>query len=112
MGSPCASAEDVSPAQELAGLAHERTDEELAEEDLGEDVRLCIERESWDWIEHTGRQCELLDVSEEHGLDGARAWFHGHGLGWVEAIGTPVVVAVHQSCGCRDEASQALRSIG
>lgn len=63
----------------------------LPEDDLGEDVRLGIYRKSWDWIEHTGRQCELLDVSEEHGLDGARAWLHGHGLRWVEATGSPQV---------------------
>lgn len=93
----------------LAGLGHERSDEELAEDDLGEDVRLGIERESWDWIEYTGRQCELLGVSEEHGLDGARAWLSGHGLRWVEATGAPPAPSVvHQPYGWRYDAHQPL----
>jgi hypothetical protein len=71
--------------RKFAGLGAERSDEELADDDLGEDVRLGIERDSWDWIEYTGRQCELLDVSEAEGLDGARTWLLGHGLRWAEA---------------------------
>ena len=47
----------------LAGLGAERSDQELADDDLGEDVRLGIERESWEWIEYSGQQCELLDVT-------------------------------------------------
>ena len=63
----------------------------MAEEDLGEDIRIGIERASSDWIEHTGRQCELLDVSEKYGLDGARAWLLDHDLRWlgVEAALSP-----------------------
>lgn len=71
----------------MAHLGRERSDEELAEEELGEDVRLGLERESWDWIEYAGRQCELLDVSEKHGLDGARTWLRKLGLRWVETSG-------------------------
>ena len=70
----------------LAGLAKERSDEELAEEDLGEIVRLAIARESWEWIDRDGRQCALLDVAEEHGLDAAREWLDMRQLRWTEAI--------------------------
>jgi len=77
--------------RKFASLGQERSDQELAEDDPGDDVRLGIERESWDWIECTGRQCELLDASEEHGLDGARAWLHRNGLRWIEATGASPV---------------------
>ena len=53
--------------------------------DTSEDVRLGIDRESWDWLEYTGRQCELLDAAEQEGPEGARAWLRGHGLRWVDA---------------------------
>jgi hypothetical protein len=35
-----------------------------------------MDRESWDWIEHT--EYELLDVAEECDLDRALGWLHGH----------------------------------
>jgi len=74
--------------RKLASLGQERSDQELAEDDIEGDVRLGIERESWDWIERSGRQCELLDVAEENGLGGARAWLRDRGLRWVEATAT------------------------
>lgn len=75
--------------RKLAGLRPDRSDQELAEDDLGEDVRLGIEGESWDWIEAASQQCELLDVAEQCGLDGARRWLRARGLRWVEAIASP-----------------------
>jgi len=68
----------------LAGLGVEQDDQQIAEEDFGDDQRLAIDRDAWDWISTTARHTELLDVTDAGGLDGARHWLARHALGWSE----------------------------
>jgi hypothetical protein len=64
-----------------AKLDDERTDEEIAQDDLqGEDVAV-LPRESWR-ILGPARECELLSVTEQHGPEGARRWLDEHGIPW------------------------------
>lgn len=61
-------------------IEDEQTDEEIAAQDLdGENVAV-LPRETWPVVEP--RAAELLDVTERHGVDAARAWLDDLGVEW------------------------------
>lgn len=75
--------------RDMAGLAQEQTDEEIAEESFdGEDV-LTVDTPTWRKIAPV--QIDLIQAAEENGLPGARAWLRGRGLGWTELDGDQLI---------------------
>ena len=68
-----------------AKLETERTDEEIAADDLdGEDVAV-IPRESWRAVQP--RAVELLSVTESDGPEAARRWLDSLGIKWYRPTG-------------------------
>ncbi|GEL22767.1 hypothetical protein PSU4_17210 [Pseudonocardia sulfidoxydans NBRC 16205] len=66
--------------REAAGLGEERTDDEIAADDLdGEDVAV-ITRDGWRAVK--ARATELLSVTETAGPDAARRWLTERGVDW------------------------------
>lgn len=65
-----------------AGLGRERTDQEIAEEELQGDDVLALPVETWEAIRRTPLAVQLLDVAERGGLVFAQAWLNERGLAW------------------------------
>lgn len=73
--------------REMAGLAAEQTDEEIAEQTIdGEDV-MVFDLDTWRQI--APQQVGLLLAAEQFGLVGARAWCRGRGFDWRELTPAP-----------------------
>lgn len=66
--------------REWAGVGQERTDEEIAEDDMGGEDTLSIHPEDWPAVRE--RVDELLDVAETEGAAAAGAWLSSHGWRW------------------------------
>lgn len=66
-----------------AELGREKTDEEIAAEELDGESVLGLTAETWGWLVAEQRTTELLDVAELGGPDGAIAWLDSLGLGWL-----------------------------
>jgi hypothetical protein len=74
--------------RELAGLAaEEMTDEEIAEQELGDSDVMSIPAESWSVLRR--EQVELLIAAEDGGLAGARAWLDDRGLAYLVVRSEP-----------------------
>jgi hypothetical protein len=73
--------------REWAGLHVERTDEEIAQQDMHGDDQLIIPAESWPVVR--AELADLLEVAEDGGADGARDWLQARGLAWL-AVGSAV----------------------
>lgn len=71
--------------RELAGLAAEQSDEEIAEMDLGTDDVLVMDAQTWRAVAPV--QVHLLIAAERFGLPGARGWLRTRGLPWKEHAG-------------------------
>lgn len=68
--------------REMAGLAaQELTDEEIAEQELGDEDALVLPPETWIVVRDV--QVELLLAAEDGGLRGAIAWLEARGLDWI-----------------------------
>jgi hypothetical protein len=68
--------------RELAGLSkEERTGEEIAEDELGDDDELILPPETWRAVR--GDQVQLLLAAEDGGVGGAIAWLEARGLDWI-----------------------------
>lgn len=66
--------------RKIAGLGEDRSDEEIARDELeGEDVAV-LPSDSWRTVEP--RATELLSVTEREGPDGARRWLDQLGVEW------------------------------
>ena len=81
--------------REWAQLAAERTDDEVADEDLQGDELLFLDLDSWRALRgEPGRVCDLLEVAEDHGYTGARIRLERWGLGYMvvrrSRLGPPV----------------------
>lgn len=63
-----------------ANLDEEKTDEEVAQEELQGEPVAVLPRESWRAVEP--RATELLSITERHGPDAARRWLDQHGIEW------------------------------
>ncbi|MDD7917985.1 hypothetical protein [Actinomycetospora callitridis] len=70
----------------LAGLDEEATDEEVAREDRGSDVRLGLEPDTWNWLTAGHHEVALLEATETSGLAGAQRWLDERGLAYTEAL--------------------------
>jgi Replication protein len=70
--------------RKFAELGKEQTDEEVAaEEELqGEDV-MALTGETWDGLVRSGTTCDLLDVAEVEGYEGAAAYLTARGFEWL-----------------------------
>ena len=66
---------------EWAGLHVERTDEEIAQEDMHGDDQLVIPAESWPTVR--AELADLLDTAESGGAAAARRWLESRGLHWI-----------------------------
>ncbi|WP_170917185.1 hypothetical protein, partial [Pseudonocardia sp. Ae505_Ps2] len=65
---------------DVVDLDEEQTDEEIVAVELeGENVAV-LPSHSWKIVE--SRAAELLDVTERHGVDAARAWLDDLGVEW------------------------------
>lgn len=73
--------------REWAGVGRERTDEEIAEDDMGGEDSITIDPEDWPAVRE--RVDELLDVAETEGAAAAGAWLTAHGWRWSWAKPTP-----------------------
>ena len=73
----------------FAGLARERTDEEIAAQEAGGDDLVALAADTWDQLCRGDRATELLDVGETDGMAGATAWLDARGLGWTPATARP-----------------------
>jgi hypothetical protein len=68
--------------RQMAGLAaKERTDEEIALEDEGDETHLIFDREAWEQIAYV--QIDLLIAGEVGGLRGAIAWLDQRSIEYV-----------------------------
>lgn len=65
--------------REWASLDAEKTDEEIAEEELGGEVVALFTNEAWKSVYNAGA-AELLDVVEQLGVNRAYAWLHDRGI--------------------------------
>ncbi len=74
--------------REWAGLgSREKTDEEIAQQNQHGQNVLIIPRDSW---QRTYVQlADLLDMTELHGVDGAKRWLRSRGLTFLVPGGTP-----------------------
>jgi hypothetical protein len=66
--------------RELAGVRGERTDQEIADEDIGDPTAVVIPSAEWSRVcpERTG----LLDAAEEGGVLAAVDWLDARGVAW------------------------------
>jgi hypothetical protein len=68
--------------RELAGLSkEERSDEEIAEDNLGDEDELVLPAETW--LAIRDHQVELLLATEDGGIPAAIAWLEARGLEWI-----------------------------
>lgn len=65
----------------LARLGRERTDEEIAEQELGGDDVLALDAEAWSVLRCSRLATDLLEVVELAGVAAAREWLVRRGLG-------------------------------
>lgn len=68
-------------------LAEERSDEEIASEDLGGDDLIALPAETWRTVRNQAEQ--LLSAAEVDGLSGAIVWLTARGLSWFTANAGP-----------------------
>ena len=70
--------------RKFAELGKEQSDDELAaEEELqGEDV-MALTGDTWDGLVRSGTTCDLLEVAEVEGYEGAEAYLRARGFDWL-----------------------------
>jgi hypothetical protein len=73
--------------RERYGLEHERTDEEIAAEELGGDDLIALPVETWRQVRWVAEQ--LLSTTEKGGLEAACQWLNARGLAWSWAKARP-----------------------
>lgn len=72
--------------RDMLGVGEEKTDEEIAEEDLGEEDQVLLDADAWSLVlKQEWPTSKLLDVMEKKGADGLKAFLYAHGIAWVEA---------------------------
>jgi len=74
--------------RDMAGLAEEMEDHEIAEEEIGGEDVMVFDLDTWREI--APQQVGLLIAAEQFGLVGARAWYRGRGFEWRELQGVGV----------------------
>lgn len=77
--------------RELARAGEERTDEELAEEQIGDEDSVWLPRETWRAIRDTPQAVELLEVAEDGGRVAVCAWLEARGLAYVLPVAGEVI---------------------
>lgn len=65
--------------REWANLQAEKSDEEIAEEELGGQIVALFTNEAWKSLYNAGA-AELLDVVEQLGVNRAYEWLHDRGI--------------------------------
>lgn len=68
--------------RDWAGLNAEKTDEEIAEEDIGGETIAYFEQDSWKDLWQIGAS-KLLDVLDAEGVTAAFAWLDDHGISYL-----------------------------
>jgi len=79
--------------REWAGVGVERTDEEIAEDDLGGEDVLAIDAQDWPSVR--AHVAELLDVAETGGVAGAHEWLRRRGIR-CHRVGSPQSFQSHE----------------
>lgn len=64
-----------------ANLGQELTDEEIAEEEVGDKSVALFNHEQWKDLRKAG-PAQLLDVCQDQGITAALDWLDRHGIGW------------------------------
>jgi len=69
----------------LAGIGDERSDETLAAEEMGtaDDTVCFLTGQGWAIVQAQGSAAELLNVVEQSGWSGLRAWLKERGIDWL-----------------------------
>jgi hypothetical protein len=69
----------------LAGAGAERTDEEIAEEEIGDETLVWLPGDTWAALRDAPAAVELLEVAEDGGRAAVVAWLDARGLAYVLA---------------------------
>lgn len=72
----------------MAGV-REQTNEEIAEETVGDDDVIQLSADAWEHLCDTGQQAVLLDLAETEGMGAVTAWLDARGLAWAPARPAP-----------------------